>query len=92
MALAWSNYELGVVGSRRCVTGLITVSALTSGAIESGLQTIVGGGFAYHSYTSAVPNAVVVFNRGSGATAIGGMIQIQTCTAGDDFYIFAVGE
>jgi len=84
--------NFSVMGDRRVVFGLVTVTGLTSGAVESGLSVIHGGGFTYHSYTSSVPNAVVVFNVGSAATAINGMIDIQTCTAGDDFYVYAIGE
>jgi len=92
MALAWTTKQLEVMGNRRVVTGLLTCTGLTSGAVDSGLQYIIGGGFAYHSYTSAVPNAVVVFNRNSAGVASNGMIQVQTCTAGDDFHVYVVGE
>lgn len=91
MAASYSE-TISVMGANRVSFGLVTIAGLTSGAVKTGLQYIQGGGFTYHSYTSAVPNAVVVFNRGSGSTAINGMVQIQTCTAGDDFYIYCIGE
>jgi hypothetical protein len=39
-----------------------------------------------------VPNFIPAFNRGSGATALKGMIQIMTCTAGDTFNVFVFGK
>jgi len=91
MAVTFAR-NFSVMGDRRVVFGLVTVSTTTSGAVESGLSIIHGGGFTYHSATSAVPNAVVQFNVASGGSESNGMINIATCTAGDDFYIYAIGE
>ena len=83
---------ISVMGDRRVVFGTITMTSVTSGAVASGLNYIVGGGFAYDSYTSNVPNAVVMFNRSSANSTLNGYILVQTCTAGDTFKIFAIGE
>jgi len=92
MALVWTSQQIEVMGNRRVVTGMLTASAVTSGAVASGLPYIIGGGFAYGSFTSAVPNAVVRFNRASGGAASNGMVEVETCTAGDNFYVYCVGE
>jgi hypothetical protein len=91
MAATFSG-KYTVFGDMRVAYGTATVATITSGAFDTGLDWIHGGSIAYCSATSAVPNSTYRFNCGSGGTAIGGMVMIYTCTAGDDFSVTVWGK
>ena len=91
MAVSFSP-TYSVFGDQKVAYGVLTMTSVTSGAVSSGLEIINGGSITILSATSAVPNFIPAFNRGSGATALKGMIQIMTCTAGDTFNVFVFGK
>jgi len=82
---------ISVFGNYRVSMGTITLSAVTSGAVSSGLQRIVGGSVTPASCTTDTLRQQIKFNTGSAGTAINGMVQITTGTAGDDFYAVLFG-
>lgn len=83
---------LSVFGDQRVAYGLLTMTAVTSGAVSTGLDKIYGGSIVPQSQSSAVPGPLYHFNRNSAGAASNGMIQIQSCTAGDTFNIFVFGK
>ena len=91
MAMTFSP-TYSVMGDQKVAFGVITMTGVTSGAVSSGLEVINGGSITILSATSQVPGFIPAFNRGSGATALNGMIQIKTCTAGDSFNVFVFGK
>ena len=86
------TWEQGVFGNKRTAFGLVTVAALTSGAIQTPLSVIDGGSIEPYSVASAVPGFIAEFNRASGATATNGYLLIKTCTAGDVYSVFVFGR
>jgi hypothetical protein len=92
MAVTWTKSKDTVFGDLRVRMGTITMDGVTSGAVDTGLERILGGSVVKQSFTSTIGEGTqIAFNSGSGATAINGMVQITTCTAGDDFQAVIFG-
>jgi hypothetical protein len=91
MAVSYTP-TISVFGDMRVSYGILTMTSVTSGAVSSGLDIIYGGAVTILSATSQVPGFIPAFNRGSGATALNGMLQIKTTTAGDTFNVFMFGK
>lgn len=83
---------VSVFGDQRVVYGTLTMTGVTSGAVSTGLEVINGGSIVPQSQASGVPVPLYHFNRNSAGAASNGMIQIQSCTAGDTFNIFCFGK
>lgn len=92
MAVTFTGVTEAVMGNCRVRMGTITLDAVTSGAVDSGLARIYGGSVVRSSWTSTLLGQQVLFNSGSGGTAINGYVQIVTGTAGDAFEAVLFGR
>lgn len=82
-----------VFGNYRVVHGTADFTGLTSGAFATGLNNVIYGNIAYvTSFTSGNPVPKCYINMNSGVTAQPGYIMVQSCTAGDEFAVFAFGN
>lgn len=90
MAVSYTP-TISVFGDKRVSYGLCTMTGVTSGAVSSGLDIILGGAITIQSAASAVPNFIPHFNRNSANSNANGMFSIQTTTAGDTYNVFLFG-
>jgi hypothetical protein len=88
-----TDSHMTVFGDKRVVYGMIDMAGVTSGAVDTGLDYVLFANICYGaSYTSSDCLPMVTVNQGSAGTAINGYVYIASCTAGDEFKLFAFGN
>lgn len=91
MAVTFTNRREWSAGGFRAVVGQVTLSGVTSGAVNIGLVNILGGSITPVSYDSTLrPHTYM--NRSSAGAALNGYVQVVSGTIGDVYEVFAVGN
>lgn len=81
-----------VFGDYRVRFGTVTLSGVTSGSFDTGLQIVKHAQFTTKSRTTTNETQLMTVNVASGGTAANGEILIQSGTAGDSWHALVIGN
>jgi hypothetical protein len=92
MAVTFTKTKETIYGNDRIVHGVLDLSDQSSGAVAiPGIRRLYNIAATPESFTSTTFPKFFI-NQGSAATAIDGMLQIKSGTAGDAFNVVAYGD